>query len=186
MCILFVKDERPPLNIRMPKLGSTKAKTADPSQFDTKVGVQEDEGDKTAKTEKTDDKTAKPDDKAAKTAKTEPEEDDKKSKKGKKVAKAEEEEEDDKKSKKGKKDKTDKADKTAVKKDKPTLTITVRPWAIVYIDGKKIQQTPLRDYAISPGSHTVLLMNDSKGKRESIKLKVVAGEKINPITRTWE
>ncbi len=186
MRILFAKDERPPLNIRMPKLGSTKAKTADPSQFDTKVGVQEDEGDKTAKTEKTDDKTAKPDDKAAKTAKTEPEEDDKKSKKGKKVAKAEEEEEDDKKSKKGKKDKTDKADKTAVKKDKPTLTITVRPWAIVYIDGKKIQQTPLRDYAISPGSHTVLLMNDSKGKRESIKLKVVAGEKINPITRTWE
>lgn len=186
MRVLFAKDERPPLSIRMPKLGTTKAKTADPGQFDTKVGVQEDDGDKTAKTDdKTDDKTAKADDKTTKT-KTEPEEDDKKSKKGKKVAKADDEEEDDKKSKKGKKDKADKADKTAVKKEKPTLTVTVRPWAIVYIDGKKIQQTPLRDFAVSPGAHTLLLVNDSKGKRETIKLKVVAGEKINPITRTWE
>lgn len=187
MRVLFAKDERPPLNIRMPKLGSTKAKSTDPGQFDTQVGVQENDGEKPAKsddkTTKTDDKTAKADDKASK---ADADEDDKKSKKGKKVAKADEEEDDDKKSKKSKKDKTDKADKTAVKKEKPTLTITVRPWAIVYIDGKKIQQTPLRDYAISPGSHTVLLMNDSKGKRETIKLKVVAGEKINPITRTWE
>lgn len=190
MRILFAKDERPPLNIRMPKLGSTKAKSSDPGQFDTQVGVQENDGEKPAKSDdkatKTDDKTAKTDDKASK---ADADEDDKKSKKGKKVAKTDDEDEDDKKSKKSKKDKaekTDKADKTAVKKEKPTLTITVRPWAIVYIDGKKIQQTPLRDYAISPGSHTVLLMNDSKGKRETIKLKVVAGEKINPITRTWE
>ena len=189
MRVLFAKDERPPLNIRMPKLGSTKAKTADPSQFDTKVGVQETEdGDKTAKT---DDKSAKTDDKSAKTAKTEPEEDDKKGKKVKKdkVAKAEEEDDDDKKGKKSKKDKADKADKgdkTAAKKEKSTLTVTVRPWAIVFVDGKKIQQTPLRDFAISPGAHTILLVNDSKGKRESIKVKVSAGEKVPPITRTWE
>ena len=164
MRVLFAKDERPPLNIRMPKLGSTKAKTADPSQFDTKVGVQENEdGDKSAKT---DDKSAKTD----KVAKTEPEEDDKKGKK----------------SKKDKADKADKGDKTAVKKEKPTLTVTVRPWAIVFVDGKKIQQTPLRDFAISPGAHTILLVNDSKGKRESIKVKVSAGEKVPPITRTWE
>ena len=196
MRVLFAKDERPPLNIRMPKLGSTKAKTADPSQFDTKVGVQETEdGDKTAKTDdksaKTDDKSAKTDDKSAKTAKTEPEEDDKKGKKVKKdkVAKAEEEDDDDKKGKKSKKDKADKADKgdkTAAKKEKSTLTVTVRPWAIVFVDGKKIQQTPLRDFAISPGAHTILLVNDSKGKRESIKVKVSAGEKVPPITRTWE
>ena len=32
----------------------------------------------------------------------------------------------------------------------------------------------------------VLLMNDSKGKRESIKVKVPAGEKLPPITRSWE
>ena len=128
MRVLFAKDERPPLNIRMPKLGSTKAKSTDPGQFDTQVGVQENDGEKPAKSDdkatKTDDKTAKTDDKASK---ADADEDDKKSKKGKKVAKADEEEDDDKKSKKSKKDKTDKADKTAVKKEKPTLTITVRP-----------------------------------------------------------
>jgi hypothetical protein len=57
---------------------------------------------------------------------------------------------------------------------------------MVFIDGKKIQQTPLRDYAISPGSHTILLVNDVKGKRDQIKIKVVAGEKVPPINRVWE
>jgi serine/threonine protein kinase len=186
MRVLFAKDERPPLNIRMPKLGSTKAKSTDPSQFDTKVGVQEarrqreahqaGQGRKQTQTAKADakadktDKTAKADAKTDKTAKAD---------------KADGEEED-KKGKKGKKDKADKADKTAAKKDKPTITITVRPYAVVYIDGKKIQQTPLRDFAISPGPHTILLVNDIKGKRESIKVKVTAGEKLPPITRSWE
>ena len=88
------------------------------------------------------------------------------------------------KGKKGKKG--DKGDKTDVAKIKPTLTVTVRPFAMVFIDGKKIQQTPLRDYAISPGSHTILLVNDVKGKRDQIKIKVVAGEKVPPINRVWE
>lgn len=184
MRVLFAKDERPPLNIRMPKLGSTKAKSTDPSQFDTKVGVQEpDDSEKPTKPDKVDDKTAKADAKTDKTDKTAKA--DAKTDKTAKADKADAEEED-KKGKKSKKDKTDKADKTAAKKDKPTITITVRPYAVVYIDGKKIQQTPLRDFAISPGPHTILLVNDIKGKRESIKVKVTAGEKLPPITRSWE
>ena len=193
MKVLFARDERPPLNIRMPKLGSTKPKSGDPSQYDTQVGVQEnpdsDKGTKPDdKTAKATDKNGKPDDKATK---AEPEDEDKKGKKGKKdkVAKTDGEEEEDGKGKKGKKDKTAKADKGEkgdVKKEKPTLSVSVRPYAVVYIDNKKIQQTPLRDYAVSPGSHTILLVNDIKGKRETIKIKVSAGEKVPPITRNWD
>ncbi len=72
------------------------------------------------------------------------------------------------------------------KKAKATLTILVRPWAIVYVDGKKIQQTPLRNFPIGAGAHKILLVNDTKGKREEIKLKVTAGEAIPEIKRTWE
>ena len=140
------------------------------------------------KTAKATDKNGKPDDKATK---AEPEDEDKKGKKGKKdkVAKTDGEEEEDGKGKKGKKDKvakTDKGEKGDVKKEKPTLSVSVRPYAVVYIDNKKIQQTPLRDYAVSPGSHTILLVNDIKGKRETIKIKVSAGEKVPPITRNWD
>ncbi len=62
----------------------------------------------------------------------------------------------------------------------------MRPWAVVYIDGKKIQQTPLRAYAISAGNHKILLVNDTKGKREEIKLKVNPGEPLADIKRTWD
>lgn len=182
MKVLFRADDSAPLNLRMPKLGSTKAKTEDASQFDTKVGVQNTEDTtKTATNDKTPDKPA---------PKSDTDEDDKKGKKGKKdkVAKTDTDEpDDDKDAKKGKKGKKgDKGDKTDVAKIKPTLTVTVRPFAMVFIDGKKIQQTPLRDYAISPGSHTILLVNDVKGKRDQIKIKVVAGEKVPPINRVWE
>ena len=35
-------------------------------------------------------------------------------------------------------------------------------------------------------SGRLLLVNDTKGKREEIKLKVTAGEAIPEIKRTWE
>lgn len=184
MKVLFRADEQS-LNLRMPKLGSTKPKTEDPGQFDTQVGVQETrDGTKTVPGK--DDGQKNPTaDKPKKTDDTEDNEDGDKGKKGKKdkLAKAEGEEETDKKGKKGKKDKTEKTD---VKKEKPTLTVTVRPFALVYIDKKKIQQTPLRNYPIGPGSHTILLVNDVKGKREEVKIKVTAGEKVPPINRVWE
>ena len=61
----------------------------------------------------------------------------------------------------------------------------VRPWAVVYIDGKQIKQTPLRDYAISAGKHTVMLVNENKGKRETISVNAIAGGNT-AINRTWE
>ena len=68
---------------------------------------------------------------------------------------------------------------------KGTLTVLVRPWAVVFIDGKRIKQTPLRDYSLSAGKHTVLLVNENKGKRESITVDAKASANTS-INRTWE
>ena len=179
--IAFPKDERPPLRVRLDKVGSKGGKVADADRFDDRPGTKtqpepDEDEEKTAKPDdknaaKPDDKSAaKPDDKSAAKPddKTAAKPDDKSAAKpdDKVAAKPE--------------------DKKKDKKAKGLLTVTVRPWAIVFIDGKKIQQTPMRDYKISAGNHTVLLVNDTKGKRETIKLKVSAGESIPPITRTWQ
>ncbi|HNN93550.1 MAG TPA: serine/threonine-protein kinase, partial [Pseudomonadota bacterium] len=179
----FTQDARPPYKVKLFKAG-TKQKSLDPSTFDERPDVskpdEDDDGKKPTgkddgkkavadKDEKKDEKTDKKDEKVEKTDK----------KDGKKKD-GEEEDEDGGKKKKGKKE------GDAAKKGKATLTILVRPWAIVYVDGKKLQQTPLRNYPISAGAHKILLVNDTKGKREEIKLKVNAGEAVPEIKRTWE
>ena len=35
----------------------------------------------------------------------------------------------------------------------------VRPWAIVYIDGKRLRQTPIVDYTLPAGKHSLELVN---------------------------
>ncbi len=197
--LAFTQDARPPYKVKLFKAG-TKQKSLDPSVFDEKPDVSKnddddgkddgkkpvadkgkDDGKKPAadKDDKKDDKTDKKDDKTDKKDDKADKKDDKADKKGDKKKDEAEDEEDGKKKKKGKEGDT-------AKKGKATLTILVRPWAIVYIDGKKLQQTPLRNYPISAGAHKILLVNDTKGKREEIKLKVSAGEAIPEIKRTWE
>lgn len=83
------------------------------------------------------------------------------------------------------KDKEEAVADAAPKPTKAMLSVTVRPWAIVYVDNKKIKQTPLRDFALSPGKHKVLLVNDTKGKREEVQVNAVAGEPFS-INRNWE
>ena len=187
--IAFTKDARPPLKVRLFKAG-TRQKQIDNSAYDERPDVspkgEDGEGDKTAaKGEKTDktEKTDKPE-KGEKGEKPEKgEKTDKVAAKGEKKPETGEEDEDEAGKHKGGHKKPEGAD---AKKAKATLTILVRPWAIVYVDGKKIQQTPLRNYPISVGNHKLLLVNDTKGKREEIKLKVTAGEAIPEIKRTWE
>jgi hypothetical protein len=66
-----------------------------------------------------------------------------------------------------------------------TITVTVRPWAIVYIDGQKLRQTPIHDYSIKSGHHTIELVNENKSKREKVELnlKPSGSEKIE---RDWD
>lgn len=183
--LAFTQDARPPYKVKLFKAG-TRQKSLDPSVFDEKPDVSkndEDADDKKPTGDKGKDDGKKPagdkDEKSDKTDKTD-KKDEKTDKKGDKKKDESEDEEDGK--KKGKKTK----DGDSAKKAKATLTVLVRPWAIVYLDGKKLQQTPLRNHPISAGAHKVLLVNDTKGKREEIKLKVTAGEAVPEIKRTWE
>jgi eukaryotic-like serine/threonine-protein kinase len=64
------------------------------------------------------------------------------------------------------------------------LSVQVRPWAKVYVDGTLVGETPIeRDLAA--GAHTVLLVNDGLGKQERVPLRLQPGEK-RTITRRYK
>lgn len=74
-------------------------------------------------------------------------------------------------------------------KPKPTgvgvVSIFVRPWAVVYVDGVRKRQTPIASLEIPAGRHVIELVNESKGKRERVNVNIRPG--INPeIRRDWE
>ncbi len=182
--IAFAKMPRP-VNARLFKVG-TRAKALGDSGDEDSEGSTKD-GDKDKDDKKAAADSDKKDDKVEKT--------DKVTTKAEKPAKADKPAEGDdeetgkkkkRRSKEGKESKEAKESDGAKDKGKATLTVLVRPWAIVYIDGKKIQQTPLRNYAISAGSHKLLLVNDSKGKRQEIKIKATAGEAVPEVKLNWE
>lgn len=67
----------------------------------------------------------------------------------------------------------------------PLLTINVQPAAMIYIDGVKTQTTPLKDYPLSVGQHSIILKNDSLGKSEILSIDAQLGKPIPPIMRVW-
>jgi hypothetical protein len=68
--------------------------------------------------------------------------------------------------------------------DKGTVGIFVEPEASVVIDGKGVGRTPLGSVTLSPGPHTIELINDKVGKHETVRVDIKAGE--NPaIKRHW-
>jgi hypothetical protein len=77
-----------------------------------------------------------------------------------------------------------KPDKPAVV-GKGTLSVYVRPWAIVFVDGARLRQTPVQNYELPAGKHTIELQNDPKGKKEKIVITVKAGEP-EEIRRDWD
>ncbi len=65
-----------------------------------------------------------------------------------------------------------------------TLSVHVRPWAIVYVDGAKIRQTPLDGHSLTAGIHSIEIVNDGIKKREKVTLEVRA-DKNAEIRRDW-
>jgi hypothetical protein len=184
--IPFTKEERPPLNVTLFQKGKGQnpGKPLDPSVYDDRPGT------KTTR-DPADDDDDKPAVKPA-AAEDKPKED--------KVAEAPKPDKGDATADDGSSDDQRKdrhhrrhgkdsgggpAAALSPAKGKATLSVSVRPWAIVYLDGKKIGQTPLREYPVSPGRHTLLLVNDTKGKRENVSLTADPGGSY-PITKTWE
>jgi hypothetical protein len=66
-----------------------------------------------------------------------------------------------------------------------TLSVHVRPWAIIYIDGAKIRQTPLDGHSIAAGLHVVELVNEGIHKKEKVTLEVRSNGH-EEIRRDWE
>jgi hypothetical protein len=68
---------------------------------------------------------------------------------------------------------------------KGTLSVYVRPWAIVFVDGARLRQTPVQNYELPAGKHNIELVNDPKGKKEKITVTIKAGES-EELRRDWD
>lgn len=75
--------------------------------------------------------------------------------------------------------------KEAPASGKGTLTVTVRPWAIVLVDGTRLRQTPVRDFELPAGKHTIELVNEGKNRREKVQVTIKNGE-LEEIKRDWD
>jgi hypothetical protein len=68
---------------------------------------------------------------------------------------------------------------------KGTISVFVRPWAIVYVDGTRLRQTPVQAYEIPAGKHVVELVNEPKAKREKLTVTLKPGES-QEIRKDWD
>ena len=59
--------------------------------------------------------------------------------------------------------------------DTATLTLETVPWTTVYLDGKKLGETPLVRLSVPAGELELLLVNETQGVRETYFLDVKAG-----------
>ncbi len=66
-----------------------------------------------------------------------------------------------------------------------TLSVYVRPWAIVFVDDKKLKQTPVQAFPLSAGKHTIELVNDGKGKHEKFPITIKAND-AQELRRDWD
>jgi serine/threonine-protein kinase len=67
---------------------------------------------------------------------------------------------------------------TRPKKPEAYLTVNVKPWATVYVDGTKVGTSPINNYQISVGIHSLRLVNKQLGIEENIKFVAKKGEKV--------
>jgi PEGA domain len=66
-----------------------------------------------------------------------------------------------------------------------TLSVLVRPWAIVFVDKQRLKQTPVTGYKIPSGKHVIELVNEGKNRREKIEVNLKPGEE-QEIKRDWD
>ncbi len=65
------------------------------------------------------------------------------------------------------------------------LTINATPWADVYVDGRKVGQTPIGNLEVEPGDHTVKLVCPPLEAERTISVTLAPGEK-KPISADLE
>jgi serine/threonine-protein kinase len=72
-------------------------------------------------------------------------------------------------------------DRPAVASNTPGhLTLSSRPWAVVYVDGNNTGVfTPVVDMELSPGRHSIKLVNNEEHMSASFLVEVQPGEELN-------
>jgi serine/threonine protein kinase len=58
------------------------------------------------------------------------------------------------------------------------LSVDSTPWAVVYLDGVHIGTTPVAGHEITPGSHTIRLVNNQIHSSKTVKITAKSGETI--------
>jgi hypothetical protein len=57
-----------------------------------------------------------------------------------------------------------------------SLSINTNPWSTVFVDGKKVGNTPLQRIKLKAGRHEVTLVNKEQGIEEKLKIVIKAGK----------
>ncbi|HEY2744855.1 MAG TPA: PEGA domain-containing protein [Polyangia bacterium] len=66
-----------------------------------------------------------------------------------------------------------------------TISVLVRPWAIVFVDHQRLKQTPVQGYKLPSGKHVIELVNEAKNRREKIDVTLKPDE-VQEIKRDWD
>lgn len=66
-----------------------------------------------------------------------------------------------------------------------TISVFVRPWAIVYVDGTRLRQTPVQSFKLPAGKHVIELVNEGKNRREKVQLQLKP-DAAEEIRRDWD
>lgn len=58
------------------------------------------------------------------------------------------------------------------------LELRIRPYATVYLDGKKLGDTPLKTQTVPAGKHSLRLVNEKLGKDVEVELNLHPGANV--------
>ena len=56
------------------------------------------------------------------------------------------------------------------------ISVNTRPWTKVYVDGRFVRNTPLMRHQVTPGTHRLTLINEDFNIRQTVSVRVKAGE----------
>jgi eukaryotic-like serine/threonine-protein kinase len=59
---------------------------------------------------------------------------------------------------------------------KGKLTLQTTPWTVVFLGGKRLGETPLLDYPLPAGRHTLRLENNEENVKTSVEIEITAGK----------
>lgn len=65
-----------------------------------------------------------------------------------------------------------------------SLKVVVSPWAIVYVDGKKVGITPVTNYRLRAGRHLVVIKNSELAKK-SVERIYIKANRLTQIRKNW-